>query len=95
MFFAGDKALFDAAAGPLDVMGKAKFYLGEVGAGAKMKLVVNAIMGTMMAAFAEGLSLAEQVRSLLKSLVVTDILEDVWAECCNYACSNQTCRIEC
>eukprot|EP00878_Enallax_costatus_P007206 GHUV01007550.1.p1 GENE.GHUV01007550.1~~GHUV01007550.1.p1 ORF type:complete len:380 (+),score=82.87 GHUV01007550.1:261-1400(+) len=58
---AGDKALFDAAAGPLDVMGKAKFYLGEVGAGANMKLVVNAIMGTMMAAFAEGMSLAQEM----------------------------------
>lgn len=35
----GDEALFQAAAGPLDVMGKAKFFLGEVGAGANMKLV--------------------------------------------------------
>lgn len=43
------------------MMGKAKFYLGEVGAGANMKLVVNAVMGTMMAAFAEGMSLADQV----------------------------------
>lgn len=57
----GDEALFAAAAGPLDVMGKASFFLGEVGAGANMKLVVNAVMGTMMAAFAEGLSLADRV----------------------------------
>lgn len=35
----GDEALFQASAGPLDVMGKAKFFLGEVGAGANMKLV--------------------------------------------------------
>lgn len=31
---AGDRALFDAAAGPLDVMGKKSFYLGEVRANA-------------------------------------------------------------
>jgi hypothetical protein len=37
--FAGDKELFDAAAHPLSVMGKASFFLGEVGAGANMKLV--------------------------------------------------------
>jgi 3-hydroxyisobutyrate dehydrogenase-like beta-hydroxyacid dehydrogenase len=41
---AGDRILFDAAAGPLDVMGKKSFYLGEVGAGANMKLVVNMVM---------------------------------------------------
>ncbi|KAI8472738.1 MAG: 6-phosphogluconate dehydrogenase [Monoraphidium minutum] len=58
---AGDRALFDAAAGPLDVMGKKAFYLGEVGAGAHMKLVVNMVMGSMMASFAEGLSLADQL----------------------------------
>eukprot|EP00983_Pelagomonas_calceolata_P027731 871099-Pelagomonas_calceolata.AAC.3 len=36
---AGDEELYNAVAGPLDVMGKAKFYLGEVGNGANMKLV--------------------------------------------------------
>ena len=57
----GDQSLYEAAAGPLDVMGKAKFFLGDVGAGAHMKLVVNMVMGSMMAAFAEGLVLADQV----------------------------------
>ena len=41
-------------------MGKAHFFLGDVGQGAKMKLVVNMIMGSMMGAFAEGLTLAEK-----------------------------------
>lgn len=41
---AGDRELYDASAAPLDAMGKARFYLGEVGAGARMKLVVNMIM---------------------------------------------------
>jgi hypothetical protein len=45
---AGDEQLFKAAAGPLEVMGKASFFLGEVGAGANMKLVANMIMGAMM-----------------------------------------------
>jgi len=54
----GDKELFTAAMPLLDMMGKASFFLGEVGCGANMKLTVNQIMGTMMAAFAEGLELA-------------------------------------
>ncbi len=37
----GDADLFAAVAAPLDVMGKAKFLLGDVGAGANMKLVIN------------------------------------------------------
>lgn len=60
----GDEALFQAASGPLDVMGKAKFFLGPEGQGANMKLVVNAVMGAMMASFAEGMSLADQVGDL-------------------------------
>eukprot|EP00197_Chlamydomonas_leiostraca_P011313 CAMPEP_0202865804 /NCGR_PEP_ID=MMETSP1391-20130828/6361_1 /ASSEMBLY_ACC=CAM_ASM_000867 /TAXON_ID=1034604 /ORGANISM="Chlamydomonas leiostraca, Strain SAG 11-49" /LENGTH=322 /DNA_ID=CAMNT_0049545681 /DNA_START=91 /DNA_END=1059 /DNA_ORIENTATION=- len=69
---AGDQALFDAVAGPLGAMGKASFFLGEVGAGANMKLVVNMIMGSMMVAFAEGLALAEQ--SGLKQQDLLDVL---------------------
>ncbi|KAL6762565.1 6-phosphogluconate dehydrogenase [Haematococcus lacustris] len=67
---AGDKALFDAATPALDVMGKASFYLGEVGAGANMKLVVNMIMGSTMVAFAEGLALAGKA-----GLKQADVLE--------------------
>ena len=55
----GDAALSSFAAPLLDIMGKQTFYLGEeVGLGAKMKLAVNALMGTMMASLAEQLSLA-------------------------------------
>lgn len=57
---AGERQLFDKAAPMLEVMGKKSFFLGEdVGAGAKMKLVINMVMGSMMASFAEGLALAE------------------------------------
>lgn len=39
----GDESLFTEARPLLDVMGKASFYLGDVGAGANMKLVVNMV----------------------------------------------------
>ncbi|KAH9554703.1 hypothetical protein CY35_08G076600 [Sphagnum magellanicum] len=58
---AGDKSLYDKVAPFLDVMGKSRFYLGEVGNGAAMKLVVNMIMGSMMASFSEGLVLGKKV----------------------------------
>jgi len=51
----GDEAVHSMALPGLQVMGKANFLLGPVGAGSKMKLVVNMIMGTMMSAFAEGM----------------------------------------
>jgi len=43
----------------LAAMGKASHFLGEVGNGTKAKLVVNSVMGTMLAAYGEGLNLAE------------------------------------
>lgn len=58
---AGDKNLYDTVGSLLDIMGKSKFYLGNVGNGAAMKLVVNMIMGSMMASFSEGLLLSEKV----------------------------------
>lgn len=51
--------MFHASKPLLDVMGKASFFLGDVGAGAHMKLVVNMMLGSLMASFAEGLALAE------------------------------------
>ncbi|KAK9078361.1 hypothetical protein SSX86_002418 [Deinandra increscens subsp. villosa] len=58
---AGDKSLYEKVAPYLDIMGKSRFYLGDVGNGAAMKLVVNMIMGSMMTSFAEGLLLGEKV----------------------------------
>jgi glyoxylate/succinic semialdehyde reductase len=54
---------------PLDIMGKASFHLGSVGSGANMKLVVNGVMGTMMAALAEGMALADGAGLDQKQLV--------------------------
>ena len=45
---AGSKELFSEAKPLFDVMGKASFFLGDVGAGAKAKLVVNMIMGARL-----------------------------------------------
>jgi 3-hydroxyisobutyrate dehydrogenase-like beta-hydroxyacid dehydrogenase len=53
----GDQGLYDEAIPALAVMGKKSHYLGAVGQGARMKLVVNMIMGGMMTAFCEGLAL--------------------------------------
>ncbi|KAL2632759.1 hypothetical protein R1flu_004238 [Riccia fluitans] len=70
---AGDESLYHDAAAPFDVMGKKSFFLGEIGNGAKMKLVVNMVMGSMMTAFSEGLSLAEKAG--LKQTDLLDVLD--------------------
>ena len=56
---AGDKDLYAQAAPDFDAMGKKAFHLGEVGAGSRMELVVNMLMGSMMTCFGEALSLCE------------------------------------
>lgn len=57
---AGEKALYEEAIPAFNVLGKKSFFLGQVGNGAKMKLVVNMIMGSMLNAFSEGLVLADK-----------------------------------
>ena len=56
----GDQALYEEAAPALDKMGKLRLFLGATGQGARMKLVVNMVMGGMMTAFCEGLALAQK-----------------------------------
>jgi 3-hydroxyisobutyrate dehydrogenase-like beta-hydroxyacid dehydrogenase len=57
---AGDEGLYEEASPLLDIMGKKRLFLGEVGQGARMKLVVNMIMGGMMSSFCEGLALGSK-----------------------------------
>ncbi|EFJ44056.1 hypothetical protein VOLCADRAFT_65267 [Volvox carteri f. nagariensis] len=57
---AGDKELYDLVQSAFNVMGKKSFYLGTTGAAARMKLVVNMVMGSMMGAFCEGMALADK-----------------------------------
>jgi 3-hydroxyisobutyrate dehydrogenase-like beta-hydroxyacid dehydrogenase len=71
---AGDESLYEEAAPLLDIMGKKRLHLGEVGRGAQMKLIVNMVMGSMQSAFSEGMGLTE--RSGLK---VEDYLDVVGA----------------
>ena len=47
---AGDEALFSECQVAFDIMGKKSLFLGPVGQGARMKLVVNMVMGAMMGA---------------------------------------------
>lgn len=69
---AGPQELFDEVKdNGLNVMGKASHYFSsEIGAGTRAKLVVNSLMGTMLAALGEGLALSESV-----GLDATKILE--------------------
>ncbi len=57
---AGDEGLYRETQPAFEKMGKKTLYLGAVGQGARMKLVVNMVMGVMMAGFCEGLALAQQ-----------------------------------
>ncbi len=57
---AGDRSLYDEAAPLFDKLGKLRLYLGEVGQGARMKLVVNMVMGEVMAALSEGIALGQK-----------------------------------
>ena len=55
---AGDRELFDEALPFFEKMGKKSLFLGAVGRGAQMKLIVNMTMGGMMTIFCEALALA-------------------------------------
>lgn len=70
---AGDRDLYDLALPGLEKMGKKILFLGEVGNGARMKLIVNMVMGGMMTIFCEGLALA--AKSGLESSDLLDVLD--------------------
>lgn len=55
----GSQEVFTLVTPALEAMGKANFYFGQAGQGCKVKLVVNMIMGTMMSALADGVTLAQ------------------------------------
>lgn len=68
----GDQKLSEEAQPCFDVMGKRTFFLGDVGAGARMKLVINMMMGINMVALSEGLAMGTKA-----GLSGSDILEVV------------------
>jgi len=56
---AGSESLYREVGPALDIMGKKRVFLGYVGQAARMKLIVNMVMGGMMTAFSEGLGLTK------------------------------------
>lgn len=70
---AGDQSLYEDAAPMLDKMGKKRVFLGSVGQGARMKLVVNMIMGSMMTALGEGMALGQ--KGGLSGDAILDVLD--------------------
>lgn len=69
---AGDRTLYVDLYSCMEAISKKWFFLSEVGSAAKMKLVVNSIMGAQMAALAEGMALAE--RCELDQVTLLEIL---------------------
>jgi len=65
----GDKGLYERIKPDLEAMGKADYFLGPVGQGSRMKIVVNMVMGSMMNAFSEGLALADASELPLDDLI--------------------------
>lgn len=69
---AGDKTLYDDCQSCLQAMARHMFYIGEMGSASKMKIVLNMLMGTMLAGLAESMALAEKIG--LNTVEVLNIL---------------------
>ncbi len=57
----GDRAAFDRCRPLFDDLARQTFYCGPAGSGARMKLVMNLVLGLNRAVLAEGLSFARQL----------------------------------
>lgn len=57
---AGDRSLYMDCYSCFEAMGKKTFFLGELGNGAKNKLIMNMMLGSFVASLSESLSLAEK-----------------------------------
>jgi len=71
---AGDRSLYEEVQPAFDVMGKMCPYFDTVGQGARMKLVVNMIMGGMMTALCEGIALG--LKGGLDGKRILEVLEN-------------------
>lgn len=58
LMIGGDRAVLASAAPVLEAMAPRQFHVGNVGSGARMKLVVNLVLGLNRAVLAEGLNFA-------------------------------------
>jgi len=79
---AGRKDLCDEAEECFKVMGKRTFFLGDVGAGARMKLVVNMVMGINICALSEGLAVGTEAG--LQGKDILDVLSEGALNCPMY-----------
>merc|ERR1719221_97859 len=70
----GEEALKDETQPMFDVLGKKTFFLGDVGAGARMKLVVNIVMGINMVALSEGLAMG--TKAGLEGSDILDVIKE-------------------
>jgi 3-hydroxyisobutyrate dehydrogenase-like beta-hydroxyacid dehydrogenase len=57
----GDAGMFGACSDLFDALARAAFHVGPVGAGARMKLATNLVLGLNRAALAEGLAFARSI----------------------------------
>ncbi|HEX8771181.1 MAG TPA: NAD(P)-dependent oxidoreductase [Acidimicrobiales bacterium] len=71
IFVGGTRDLYDRWSPVLSVLGQPR-HVGPLGAGASMKLVTNSVLGALMTALAEALSLADHLG--LDEPVVLDVL---------------------
>mmetsp|Transcript_3588 Transcript_3588/g.7879 ORF Transcript_3588/g.7879 Transcript_3588/m.7879 type:complete len:292 (+) Transcript_3588:102-977(+) len=71
---AGDEALQKEAQPCFDILGKKTFFLGEVGCGARMKLVINMMMGINMVALSEGLAVG--TKAGLDGSQIMDVIKE-------------------
>src|SRR5581483_10036891 len=74
IFVGGAAETYEYGAPLFNILGKKSFYLGESGSGAKMKLVVNVLLGVGMQAIAEAIALGE--RSGLHKEALIDVLRE-------------------
>ncbi|XP_064481986.1 cytokine-like nuclear factor N-PAC isoform X2 [Ornithodoros turicata] len=74
---AGERSLFNDCASCFEAIGRHAFYLGEVGNGSKMSLIINMLMGTTLAGLAEAMALCDRAelsqRDLLEILELGDL----------------------
>ncbi|MEE6497629.1 hypothetical protein FKM82_002793 [Ascaphus truei] len=56
---AGDQGVYEDCSSCFQAIGKASFFLGDVGNAARMMLILNMVQGSFMATIAEGMTLAQ------------------------------------
>jgi 3-hydroxyisobutyrate dehydrogenase-like beta-hydroxyacid dehydrogenase len=85
---AGSKELKEEAQPMFDMMGKRTFFLGEVGCGARMKLVINMVMGINMVALCEGLAVG--TKSGLDGADILEVIKEGAIACPMYGLKGPT-----